>query len=94
MPSGTLALADEWQSRVEEWCPTTTGWHGTGRHYIRIAPHGQPLTAPMWVEYWQPGEGWLTSGELVDAGFCELGSSLGVKAPDDRSHPRVHQGRR
>ncbi|NLM94495.1 MAG: glucan 1,4-alpha-glucosidase [Firmicutes bacterium] len=75
-----LALADEWQSRVEEWCFTTTGWHGTGRHYIRIAPHGQPNCAHV-VEV-KNGGGLFDQRELVDAGFLEL-VRLGVKAPDD-----------
>lgn len=75
-----LAAADQWQAQIEEWCFTTTGPHGGGAYYLRIAPEGRP-DKPCDIYVANHG-GDHDQRCIVDMGFLEL-VRLGVKPPSD-----------
>lgn len=75
-----LEAADTWQERIEHWCVTRTGWHGTGRYYIRCSVDGCPdQGTPLDIAN---GGGVHDQRHIVDAGFLEL-VRLGIKPTDD-----------
>jgi glucoamylase len=76
-----LAAADEWARNVERITATSTGMHGDGNYYIRIAhTDGDPNDA----DTMNAGNGGADydEREYVDAGFLEL-VRLGVRRADD-----------
>ncbi|HJR05769.1 MAG TPA: glucan 1,4-alpha-glucosidase [Pyrinomonadaceae bacterium] len=76
-----LATADEWARNVERWTATSTGMHGDGNYYIRIAHTDDD---PNDADKMNAGNGGADydEREYVDAGFLEL-VRLGVKRADD-----------
>ncbi|HEV2802032.1 MAG TPA: glucan 1,4-alpha-glucosidase [Pyrinomonadaceae bacterium] len=76
-----LAVADEWARNVERWTVTSTGMHGDGNYYIRIA-HTDDDPNDADVMNAGNGGGDYDEREYVDAGFLEL-VRLGIKRADD-----------
>ncbi|HEX9917894.1 MAG TPA: glycoside hydrolase family 15 protein, partial [Pyrinomonadaceae bacterium] len=76
-----LAAADEWARNVERWTATSTGMHGDGNYYIRIAHTDDD---PNDADKMNAGNGGADydEREYVDAGFLEL-VRLGIKRADD-----------
>jgi glucoamylase len=76
-----LAAADEWARNVERWTATSTGMHGDGNYYIRIAHTDDD---PNDADQMNAGNGGADydEREYVDAGFLEL-VRLGVRRADD-----------
>jgi glucoamylase len=76
-----LAAADEWARNVERWTATSTGAHGDGNYYIRIAHTDDD---PNDGDQMNAGNGGADydEREYVDAGFLEL-VRLGIKRADD-----------
>ncbi|HYG09258.1 MAG TPA: glucan 1,4-alpha-glucosidase, partial [Pyrinomonadaceae bacterium] len=76
-----LAAADEWARNVERWTATSTGMHGDGNYYIRIAHTDDD---PNDADKMNAGNGGADydEREYVDAGFLEL-VRLGVRRADD-----------
>jgi len=76
-----LAAADEWARNVERLTATSTGMHGDGNYYIRIAHTDDD---PNDADTMNAGNGGADydEREYVDAGFLEL-VRLGVKRADD-----------
>ena len=76
-----LAAADEWARNVERWTATSTGMHGDGNYYIRIAHVDDD---PNDGDLMNAGNGGADydEREYVDAGFLEL-VRLGVKPAND-----------
>ena len=77
------AAADEWARMVEAWTATTTGKHGDGNYYLRLAEDGDP-TNGTGLEI-NNGGGTFDEREIVDAGFLEL-VRLGIKPAN---HPLI-----
>ncbi len=76
-----LAAADEWARNVERITVTSTGKHGDGNYYLRIAhTDDDPNDADMM----NAGNGGADydEREYVDAGFLEL-VRLGIRRADD-----------
>ncbi|HEY0083182.1 MAG TPA: glycoside hydrolase family 15 protein, partial [Pyrinomonadaceae bacterium] len=76
-----LAAADEWTRNVERITATSTGKHGDGNYYLRIAhTDDDPNDADMM----NAGNGGADydEREYVDAGFLEL-VRLGIRRADD-----------
>jgi glucoamylase len=76
-----LAAADEWARNVERWTATSTGMHGDGNYYIRIAHTDDD---PNDADTMNAGNGGADydEREYVDAGFLEL-VRLGIRRADD-----------
>ena len=76
-----LAAADEWARNVERWTATSTGKHGDGNYYIRIAHTDDD---PNDGDLMNAGNGGADydEREYVDAGFLEL-VRLGIRRADD-----------
>ena len=76
-----LAAADEWARNVERWTATSTGMHGDGNYYMRIAHTDDD---PNDADKMNAGNGGADydEREYVDAGFLEL-VRLGIKRADD-----------
>ncbi|HEY1402670.1 MAG TPA: glycoside hydrolase family 15 protein, partial [Pyrinomonadaceae bacterium] len=76
-----LATADEWARNVERWTATSTGMHGDGHYYIRIAHTDDD---PNDADTMNAGNGGADydEREYVDAGFLEL-VRLGIRRADD-----------
>jgi glucoamylase len=76
-----LATADEWARNVERWTATSTGMHGDGNYYIRIAHADDD---PNDGDLMNAGNGGADydEREYVDAGFLEL-VRLGIRRADD-----------
>ncbi|HZG54680.1 MAG TPA: glucan 1,4-alpha-glucosidase, partial [Pyrinomonadaceae bacterium] len=76
-----LAAADEWARNVERWTATSTGKHGDGNYYIRIAHADDD---PNDGDLMNAGNGGADydEREYVDAGFLEL-VRLGIRRADD-----------
>jgi glucoamylase len=76
-----LAAADEWARNVERLTATSTGMHGDGNYYIRIAHTDDD---PNDADTMNAGNGGADydEREYVDAGFLEL-VRLGIKRADD-----------
>ncbi|HYO99797.1 MAG TPA: glycoside hydrolase family 15 protein, partial [Pyrinomonadaceae bacterium] len=76
-----LAAADEWARNVERWTATSTGMHGDGNYYIRIAHTDDD---PNDADKMNAGNGGADydEREYVDAGFLEL-VRLGIRRADD-----------
>jgi glucoamylase len=76
-----LAAADEWARNVERWTATSTGMHGDGTYYIRIAHTDDD---PNDADLMNAGNGGADydEREYVDAGFLEL-VRLGIRRADD-----------
>jgi len=77
-----LALADDWTTRVEEWCATATGTerHAETPYYLRVTADGDPESGrPRTIANDGPT---YDEREIVDGGFLEL-VRLGVKPADD-----------
>ncbi|MFC6938428.1 glycoside hydrolase family 15 protein [Salinirubellus sp. GCM10025818] len=79
-----LALADDWQSRVEVWTATD---NGTDRiteipYYVRVTRDGDPNAGHY--RTLANGGPTLDEREIIDAGFLEL-VRLGVKPWDDET---------
>lgn len=75
-----LKAADEWHENIDRWCFTTSGWHGTGRYYVRISENGSPN---MSREFHVSNDGGAyDQREIVDPSFLEL-VRLGLRAPYD-----------
>lgn len=76
-----LAAADEWARNVERLTATSTGMHGDGNYYIRIAHTDDD---PNDGDLMNAGNGGADydEREYVDAGFLEL-VRLGIKRADD-----------
>ncbi|MCA1567469.1 MAG: glucan 1,4-alpha-glucosidase [Acidobacteria bacterium] len=76
-----LAAADEWARNVERITATSTGMHGDGNYYMRIAHTDDD---PNDADTMNAGNGGADydEREYVDAGFLEL-VRLGIKRADD-----------
>jgi glucan 1,4-alpha-glucosidase len=79
-----LALADDWQTRVEEWTATETGTERITKtpYYVRITRDGDPDAGHY--RTLANGGPTLDEREIIDAGFLEL-VRLGVKSWDDET---------
>jgi glucan 1,4-alpha-glucosidase len=79
-----LALADDWQSRVEEWTATESGTERLTEtpYYVRITRDGDPDAGHF--RTLANGGPTLDEREIIDAGFLEL-VRLGVKPWDDET---------
>jgi len=71
-------LADQWQSSVETWTYTTTGYFGDHQYYERIDHDGNPND--MYQRKF--GNDLFWERDILDAGFLEL-VRLGVKPAND-----------
>jgi glucoamylase len=76
-----LAAADEWARNVERITATSTGMHGDGNYYMRIAHTDDD---PNDADIMNAGNGGADydEREYVDAGFLEL-VRLGIRRADD-----------
>ena len=78
-----LAVADDWQRRVDEWTVTGNGPLSTERYYLRLTVDGQPGTGTEYTI--ADGGPTVDQRAVVDTSFLEL-VRLGVKPWD---HPAV-----
>lgn len=72
-------VADEWQSKVEDWTVTGTGPHAEEPYYLRVTKDGKPDEGTKY----NPGDDFPHEvDQQVDPSFLEL-VRLGVKRHDD-----------
>ncbi|MBP2339683.1 glucoamylase [Saccharothrix coeruleofusca] len=76
-----LAVADQWEARIESWTATNTGPYGPKPYYLRLTKDGQPDAGTAYnLGDNNPGE--IDQRAVVDPSFLEL-VRLGLRAPDD-----------
>lgn len=76
-----LAVADDWQSKVDGWTVTSTGPFSPQPYYLRLTKDGRPNTGTTYnLGDNNPGE--VDQRAVVDPSFLEL-VRLGVKRADD-----------
>ncbi|GAA3460783.1 glycoside hydrolase family 15 protein [Saccharothrix longispora] len=76
-----LAIADEWERRVEEWTVTRTGPFSAKPYYLRLTKDGEPDAGTTY----NPGDNHpveIDQRAAVDPSFLEL-VRLGVRPHDD-----------
>lgn len=75
-----LAVADDWQRKIESWTATTNGKYGDGNYYLRLTQKGTPDAGNL-IELNNNG-GTLDEREMVDPSFLEL-VRLGIRSARD-----------
>ncbi|MGW4207874.1 glycoside hydrolase family 15 protein [Lentzea sp. NPDC004789] len=76
-----LAVADEWQRKVESWTATTTGPYEPKPYYLRLTKDGNPDAGTKYnLGDNNPAD--IDQRAVVDPSFLEL-TRLGVKRADD-----------
>lgn len=76
-----LAVADDWESKVEEWTATSNGPFSDKPYYLRVTKDGNPNQGTMY----NPGDNHpedVDQRTQVDPSFLEL-VRLGVRSHDD-----------
>jgi glucoamylase len=76
-----LAIADRWQSRVDEWTATRTGPLSDRSYYLRLTKDGQPDRGTTY-RLGDNNPGQIDQRAVVDPSFLEL-VRLGVKPATD-----------
>ena len=76
-----LALADEWQSKVQDWTVTTTGPLSDRPYFLRLTKDGNP-DAGTTYGIGDGGPSSVDQRRVVDQSFLDL-VRYGITAPDD-----------
>ncbi len=76
-----LALADEWQGKVEDWTVTTNGPLSSKPYFLRLTKDGDP-NAGTTYSVGDGGPSAIDQRRVVDASFLDL-VRYGIERPDD-----------